>query len=841
MDDEDIEEFLPDAPMTDGDVEVLSFTKIDPEDETNMTYEEFLEREAQRENEMRSGVPDLAADHFKNLAVEGNGDVEVPSDKLREISSEVINGVEGDLSSRSEHIEGIRRGIGALGLGISKSSNKPFQGASSAHHPLLLESGIKYQSKLSKSLLSPDGPVDIKILDDSVTDILPRTDRYKEKFNQLLMYDMPSYVEEHDRALLQLVFMGSVFKKVRYDNYYEETVSDVVPVQDFIVSQMTTDLRRAPRFTHRLYKTDHELKRDIQNGLYTDERAEGNVKNENNETELQPAIIEHDAIRQAQSKLIGDSDIQEEMEVHVLYETYCYLDLEDTGEYNPYVVTVHKDTGTVLSIRRNWGEVDDNKRRPLIAFVHYRLIPGFGFLGLGLIHLLGNTQLSLTAILRSIIDSGQFANLQAGFKRKGLKIPNADEPLAPGEFRELDLMGGDKVGDAIYPMPFKEPSQTLYSMLSWLTQAGQKFADNLEDLVGKSANYGKVGTTLALMEESAEFFSSMFMRVYRAQREEFIKIAQTASEQIGPEFSMDFDRDGVIDIMPSADPSYPTKAHRLTLAQTKLNLALQSPDSHNLREAYHEFYQTVGMSEERINRILPRNDDAPKAEPMEDIKRASAGEPIKAYPGQDHDSHIAIKSMFLQDPSLGGAPVVSQVAGPVLQANIREHVVLKHQEMVNGTADQLQQQNPDIPREMAEQEAARMVMVANQQAQQNPKMSPEEMTARARMMEAMNESKEVDADIKREAFETILKAIQVDTERKKAMSSINKDGESLKVDLFKNNSKLRLDALKAMTNLEIQKYEALANDDPTEQGKTPESDGALRNKLTEEFKGNPTD
>jgi hypothetical protein len=382
---------------------------------------------------------------------------------------------------------------------------------------------------------------------------------------------------------------------------------------------------------------------------------------------------------------------------YTLLEHHCYLEIESEDEEDeivvalPYIVTIDMDSKTVLSIRRNWRE-DDARKEKLCWFTHYKFVPGFGFYGLGYIHFLGNLTASATAAMRNLIDAGQFANLPGGFKARGVRVVGANDPIAPGEFREVEATGVD-LGKAIIPLPYKEPSNTLMQMLNFVASTGQKFADTTEQVVADSTNAGPVGTTLALLEASTKFFSSIHKRLHHSQRDEFQILARINYDFLPNEYPYDIpmitgeifksDFDGRIDIVPVSDPNIPSSAHRIAMAQTVMQLAAQSPPGmYNMKEVNRTILDALNVAEP--SRFL--TPDPPQAQPLDpvsDIRQAVQGMPIKAFPGQDHKAHISVKQSFIADPTLGQTPLMQQVV-PVLQANIREHMIMQYEEEMAG-------------------------------------------------------------------------------------------------------------------------------------------------------------
>jgi hypothetical protein len=467
----------------------------------------------------------------------------------------------------------------------------------------------------------------------------------------------------------------------------------------------------------------------------------------------------------------------------LLLEQHVELEIGDDPYPSPYVVTVDFASEEVLSIYRNWDEDDDEMRTKRVHFVDYHFVPGPNFYSLGFIHLLGNIQMSLTAILRSLVDAGQFANLQAGFKDKNASIAEGG-PLSIGEFRDIEVVHGTSIRDIIYPLQFKEPSNVLFQMLDYLGRSGQKFADNTDQIVQDSTNYGKVGTTLALLEAGNKFFTAYHKRLHRSFAKELELIAKINYEYM-PDGGYPYDipgesrtvmaedYDDSVDIIPVSDPNMPSQAHRITLYQGVLQMVQQSPQDGakvNTRELYKKIFLAAGVKD--VDTLLPEPEQAKPLDPVSDIRAASEGKPIRAFPGQDHQAHIQVKKMFMQDPVLAQDPTMAAVI-PVIQANIREHLVLSYVESMQANAEQV-----------GIQEAAQMVLTANQMASQQGGSDPMSKVAEAEMIKAKTQQ---EAQLFKEAKDTT----QLNLDNKKINLEIVKEQNRHK----ENMEKLRKDVV----------------------------------------------
>ena len=483
--------------------------------------------------------------------------------ELVDIASDVIENFEADKDSRGDWESMFERGFDLLGLKLEPGT-EPFDGACTAVHPLLIESAVKFQSKASGELFPTSGPVKTRIFGKSTPEKELQSNRVQNFMNYQLTEQMPEYFDEFERMLFHLPLIGSAFKKLYYDATTKRPHSEFIPIDQFYVSYYATDLANADRYTHVIYRSPVEIARDIRAGVY----QEVDLPTPSS-TNIMPFTEKMDTI-------LGLSPSSDHDPQYILLEQHCYLTIEDEEEALPYIVTVEQQSRQILSIRRNYKQDDVNKEK-VSHFVHYRFVPGFGFYGLGLIHFLGNLTMSATAAMRSLIDAGQFANLPGGFKAKGVRMVGDNEPIAPGEFKEVEATGVD-LSKAIVPLPYKEPSSTLFQMLNFVATAGQKFADSTEQVISDAASYGPVGTTMALLEASSKFFTAIHKRLHKSQKDEFKILARIDYEYLPEEYPYDIpyedrsifkkDFDGRIDIIPVSDPNIPSMGSQHSIQRT---------------------------------------------------------------------------------------------------------------------------------------------------------------------------------------------------------------------------------------------------------------------------------
>ena len=760
-------------------------------------------------------VEETEEEFYRNLVDDLDEDV------LDDIAIKVHENFTSDKESRAEWESMFERGFDLLGLKLEETS-EPFEGACTAVHPVLIESAVKFQSKATQELFPAAGPVKSQIIGEVTEEKEDQAQRVKQFMNYQITDQMPEYFDEFERMLFHLPLIGSAFKKIYFDSNLNRPVSEFVPIDQFYVSYYATDLRRADRYTHVIYRSEVEMKRDIASGMYAD-------------IDLPTAGTPDLApISQKMDTIMGLSPSGNNDSQYVVLEQHCYLELpepfnDDEAIALPYIVTIEEQTQQVLSIRRNYNK-DDKRKEKKMFFTHYKFVPGFGFYGLGLIHFLGNLTMTATAAMRSLVDAGQFATLPGGFKAKGMRIVGDNDPIAPGEFREVEATGND-LSKMIINLPYKEPSQTLFQMLNFVTATAQKFADTSEQVVADAASYGPVGTTMALLEASSKFFSAIHKRIHKSQHEEFKLLGRINYEYLPEESTCDVpngtlnifkkDFDGRIDIIPVSDPNIPSSAHRMMMAQLALQLSQSSPPGmFNVEELNKTILTAANIP--NLDKIMPRKPDPIPLDPVSDIQAAVKGIPIKAFIGQNHDAHIQVKTAYLQDPMNGANPMMQRIA-PVLQANIQEHMIMKYQEQVNGVAQSIIQQqgpqaveagiDPNDPRVMEQviAMAADQVMQANQaMAASQQAASPEAQMVQIEQQRLGIEAQKVQTQMAKEAATAANKNRELDLKEMSIQLDMFKEGANLTSEKEENemdrNSKKAIAALDAL--LELSKTEA---------------------------------
>ena len=664
-------------------------------------------------------------DHDANLAEV------LPEGILGEISSDLREKYEDDLESSSEWREAYTKGLDLLGINYQERT-QPFQGASGVTHPLISESVTQFQAQAYKELLPAGGPVRTQILGAQTAPRESQANRVKDFMNYQLLEVMEEYDPDMDQMLFYLPLSGSTFKKVYFDGPRDRAVSKFVGAEDLIIPYTASDVATAPRVTHVLRMNENDLRKMQVAGVFRD-------------VELSSSDIEDNNVKEKLDEIEGVSksysdDVYNVLEMHVDLDIEGFEDMspegEPTGIKLPYIVTLDNGSGEILAIRRNY-DANDPLRRKRQYFVHYKFLPGLGFYGFGLIHMIGGLGRAATSILRQLIDAGTLANLPSGFKARGIRIRNDDEPLSPGEFRDIDAPGGDIRG-SIIPLPFKEPSGTLAQLLGSLIEGGRRFVSIADQQVSNMNQEMPVGTTVALLERGMKVMSAIHKRLHYAQKTEFRLLARIFAENLPPVYPYEVagapsevkaeDFDSRVDILPVSDPNIFSMAQRVTLAQTQLQLAQSNPQLHDLHAAYRRMYQALEV--QNIDEILPPTPEPQPMDPSLENARALMGEFLQAFPQQDHDAHIATHVTFMQLPIVQASP---PVVGTFF-AHLLEHVSLKARAMADQEMQQMQAQAQQSM--MAAQIGAIDPMVAQQQMQQAQMMNPNQLEARVAQIES---------------------------------------------------------------------------------------------------------
>jgi hypothetical protein len=613
--------------------------------------------------------------HFDNLA-----DI-LPDDILEPIGNDMVQNFMDYKASRKDWEQSYTSGLDLLGFKY-ENRTEPFQGASGATHPVLAEAVTQFQAQAYKELLPSDGPVRTQIIGAVSPPVEQQSTRVKDFMNYLIMDQMKEYEEEFDSMLFHLPLSGSTFKKVYYDVPMGRVVSKFIPADELVVPYTATSLDDAESVIHVVKMSENELRKQQVNGFYRDIDL------------APPGNVEQNDVEKKEKELDGTKKVGKQDTMYTLLECHVNLDLEGfeevgqdgepTGVKLPYIVTVEEGSRLVLSIRRNYAP-DDLKKNKIQYFVHFKFLPGLGFYGFGLIHMIGGLSRTATAALRQLLDAGTLSNLPAGFKQRGVRVRDEAAPIQPGEFKDVDAPGGN-LRDAFFPLPYKEPSQTLLNLLGIVVNAGQRFAAIADMQVGDGNQGAAVGTTIALLERGSRVMSAIHKRCYAAMKDEFRLLAKAVAQYLPPEYPYDVvggqrnikqaDFDNRIDVVPVADPNIFSMSQRITLAQTQLQLATSNPQIHNLYQVYRNMYEAIGVK--NVDTVLPPPaPNAPMDPSMEHIN-ALTGKPFQAFPGQDHQAHITAHLNFMSTNIVRNNPAVMAA----IQKNILEHISIMAQEQV---------------------------------------------------------------------------------------------------------------------------------------------------------------
>ena len=616
---------------------------------------------------------------------------------LKRLGMELISEYKKDKESRKEWEEGYTKGLDLLGVKYNEQT-RPFKGASGVTHPLLSESATTFQASAYKELLPSDGPVRTQVLGIRTPNTEQQADRVKEYMNYLLMEKMEDYTTDMDQMLYYLPLSGSTFKKIYFDEFLQRPVSKFVPAEDLVVPYYASDLKDAGRITHVIKMSENDVNKKMAAGFYRDIEL---PQPKTEQSDLEQKIDQLDGVKP------GFTDY-----IHTILEMHVDLNLDDYENFDnrtkkaikiPYIVTIDESSGEVLSIYRNY-RVDDPNYTRIEYFVHYKFLPGLGFYGFGLIHTIGGLSRAATVALRQLIDAGTLKNLPAGFKSRGIRVRDDDQPIQPGEFRDVDAPGGN-IRDQFFNLPFSEPSTTLFNLLGFVVQAGQKFAAITDSAVGNDTQNRAVGTTIALLERGSRVMSGVHKRCYYAMRLEFKILARICSEYLPHEYPYDVyggprqikaaDFDQRIDVLPVADPNIMSMAQRVTLAQTQLQIATSNPQLHNIHEAYRRVYEALGTKQIETLLKPPQRQPEPM-DPAKENARALQMKLLVAFEFQDHDAHIAAHTAFMESRMVQINPQVYAL----LQSHVSDHISFKarkevsEQMMQDPNMMRLQQEDP---------------------------------------------------------------------------------------------------------------------------------------------------
>ena len=693
-------------------------------------------------------------------------------DDLNVLGGDLISQYQADKDSRSEWEETYVKGLDQLGLKIEERTT-PWAGACGVFHPMLSEAVIRFQSQSIAEMFPAQGPVRTKIVGKITEDKTKQAGRVQDYLNFLLTYQMSEYRTETEKMLFSLPLAGSAFRKVYYDPNLERPASLFVPAEDVVVNYGASDLETCQRATHVMHKSTNEIRKSQVAGFYRD-------------IDIPEPSDNQSDIRKKYDEMTGESNTYNFDDRHTLLEMQVDLDLkgfedmangEMTGIALPYVVTIDYPSGTILSIRRNYYENDPKKLRRM-HFVHYQYLPGLGFYGFGLIHMVGGLAKSATSILRQLVDAGTLSNLPGGLKARGLRVKGDDTPIMPGEFRDVDVPGG-AIRDNITFLPYKEPSQTLYQLLQNIVEEGRRFASMNDMKVSDMNNQAPVGTTLALLERNMKVMSAVQARLHASMRKEFEILVGIVKDFTEPSYPYEMDEeefikvedfDERVDVLPVSDPNASTMAQRIMQYQAAMQLATTAPQIYNMPELHRQMLETLGIR--NVEDIIPDTDDIKPVDPVTAVQNLINGQPVKAFPFQDHDAHIETIVAAQQNPEVAASIEQSPNAQSIVanaSAYVNQHLTMKFRKQVEREMGiELPPEGeaipPDVEKRISElvAEAAQRVAITSQAKEQQERIAQQQQDPLLQMKEREVAVKE--ADVQRKIAESSAR-LQLDAEK----------------------------------------------------------------------------
>ena len=719
------------------------------EDETNIEVDEAtpvieIEIEGNEDGEIEIEI--------KEPTFEENLAEELDAKELLSIADEVLENIRIDMDSRKDWERTYADGIRLLGLKMEERT-EPWDGACGVYHPILSEAVVKFQSETSLATFPPSGPVKTQIVGKMTREKQDAASRVQEDMNYQLTEEMPEYRSEHERLLWSLPITGSAFKKVYFDPSLNRQVAMFVPAEDIIVPYGASDLHSSPRITHRLRKTENEIRKLMAQGFYKD-------------VDLPDPQEVRTEIERRQNEETGISAIKDDR--YTIYECHCEYDLpgyEDKKDGHttqialPYVITM-LSTGEILAVRRNYLEDDPFKRRRM-HFVHYIYIPGYGFYGFGLIHLVGGFAESATSILRQLVDAGTLSNLPGGFKSKDLRVKGDDTPIAPGEWRDVDVTGLS-LKDSIIPLPYKEPSGTLYQLLNTIVEEGRRFASIADLKIADMSGQTPVGTTLAILERTLKVQSAVHARVHVAMRHEFKLLAKIIRDYTPPVYKYtvegtrfakmdDYD---LVDVIPVSDPNATTMAQRVIQYQAALQLAQGAPDIYNIPLLHRQMLEVLGIKD--VDKIVPLEDDFKPEDPVSENMAILKSKPVKAFLYQDHKAHIQVHMNLAKDPLIqkmvGQSPNAAALQA-AMQAHIAEHMAFQYRvEIEKMLGVSLPPEDDQLPEDV-EVELSRLVAQASDKLLQKDQAMAQQEQAQQQAQDPIIQMQQAEFQLKQAEFE----------------------------------------------------------------------------------------
>ena len=750
--------------------------------------------------------PGEGEDFYENIAEE------MDENTLQSLGMELLDDIQRDRDSRKDWETAYKEGLTLLGLKYEERT-EPWNGACGVFHPMITEAVVRFQSETIMETFPAQGPVKTKIIGKDTREKEEAARRVKDDMNYELTERMPEFRSEHERMLWSLPATGSAFKKVYYDPNMQRQVSLFVPAEDIIISYGASSIEMAERISHRMFKTKNEIRKLQVAGFYRD-------------VELGEPTKTTDEIQERKNKETGFNSLNDDrfelFECHINLDLEGYEDKEDgeeTGIEIPYVVTIIGGTGEILSVRRNYHEDDPTKARR-DHFVHYVYIPGFGVYGFGLFHLIGGFARSATSIMRQLVDAGTLSNLPGGLKSRGLRIKGDDTPIAPGEFRDVDV-GSGAIRDNILPLPYKEPSQTLYNLLGTIVEEGRRFAATADMKISDMSAQAPVGTTLALLERMLKVMSAVQARVHYSFKQELKLLAGIIRDYTdntydyehvdGPRRAKQSDYD-MVEIIPVSDPNAATMSQRVVQYQAVIQLSQTAPQIYNLPQLHRQMLEVLGIRD--AAKLVPVEEDEKPTDPVTENMNVMNGKPVKAFLYQDHEAHITVHMSAIQDPNIqqliGQNPMANQI-GAAIQAHIAQHVGFAYRRRIE---EQLGIPLPSPEEEMPEElelqvsrlvaESAKRVLAnsqaeaAQQQAQQqaqDPIVQMQQAELQIKQGELALKEKKLQVDAATKADELGLREKELQVKAAQAADEMKQkaeiEGMRLGIDIGKSRDKLK--------------------------------------------------
>ena len=702
---------------------------------------------------------------------------------LAAMASDLVADFESDRESRADWARAYVKGLDLLGMKI-EDRDQPWAGASGVFHPVLTEAVVRFQAQAMGELFPASGPVRSKIMGKMTPEKFEQAERVQNEMNYLLTEEMTEYRDEMEQMLFKLPLAGSAFKKVYYDPLMDRPCAVFVPSEDFVASYGATDLMTCPRYTHVMKKTANEILELQIAGFYRD-------------VELSAPSPDFSDIQEKYDELDGESAIIENDDRHTILEMHVTMNMPeefDDGDEvaRPYVITIDKSSREILAIRKNWYE-DDAKKKKRPHFVHYRYLPGLGFYGTGLIHLIGGLAKSATSILRQLVDAGTLSNLPAGLKARGMRIKGDDTPLMPGEFRDVDVPGG-AIRDSITFIPYKEPSSVLYSLLGNIVEEGRRIGSVADIQVGDMNAQAPVGTTLALMERSMKVMSGVQARLHAALKKELRLLSKIVHDympdeyvyEVDGDFSRKADFDKRIDVIPVSDPNAATMSQRIMQYQAALQLAQQAPQLYDMGKLHRQMLEVLGIQD--ADDLIKLPEDIKPADPVTENMMILKQEPVKAFKYQDHEAHLAVHMAAAQDPKImqmvGQSPF-AQVIQQAMAAHITEHVAFQYRrEMEKMLGVEMPNEDQPLPEDV-EVEISRLAKDAAEKLLQKDQAEAAQKQAQAQQQDPVVQMQQQELQLKAQELQhkMQLDAAKLKLEAEKITAANQREGAKLGVKL----------------------------------------------------------